>query len=254
MRNGNKISDKAFYYLMELFDSRTEYDVIELIRHSDIYYAFARFPLNNMPLDAYKIEMKVEPEVYKKFHGHIEFMTEGISNKLEIILEKRISQIKAYPDLDKYHFINNRLEPIVTQWQMINDLQTRLIDQLKVAEDGLAFQNIGNSSRAILQQLSSIVFDPLVHKASSPSIDLSEGKFKNRLHTVIKTEFSESSQKEMREFGESIVTTAEKSIDLANKLTHDLKAERFVAETCVISVISIVSYISSIFYNKQNKQ
>ncbi len=77
-------------------------------------------------------------------------------------------------------------------------------------------------------------------------MDNSESKFKNRLHSFIKTELSGQPNKELRQFSESAITTVQKTIDLTNNLTHKKKADRFLSEYCVIATISTISLIKMI--------
>jgi len=52
--------------------------------------------------------------------------------------------------------------------------------------------------------------------------------------------------KELLDYCESVITTTEKSIDLANKLTHYLNASSMMAEFCVISTVTAISIIKLI--------
>lgn len=142
--------------------------------------------------------------------------------------------------------MQGRIVPINTPWQDINSGQNHLLSLLRTAKETIDFQNIGNSARTLLQKLSNILFKPEIHIPEESGIDVSEGKFKNRLHTYIKAELGGKNNKEMRDYAVSLVTTAEKSIDLANKLTHDLNANSLMAESCVISALSVIGLIKSI--------
>lgn len=156
------------------------------------------------------------------------------------------------PDLSKFQLLRNNYIPVYTPWEEINNLQNRLIQQLRSSSETIDFQNIGNTARTILQKVSTIVFDPSKHIADTPDkkIDLSEGKFKNRLHTYIKVELGGESNKELRDFAISIIDAAEKSVDISNKLTHDLNAKQLLAEASVISTITAVGMIKLIDEHK----
>jgi hypothetical protein len=85
------------------------------------------------------------------------------------------------------------------------------------------------------------VFDEKKHIADG--VDLSADKYKNRLHTYIKTELQGSENKDFRHFSEAIIASCEKAIDLSNTLTHDLKATAFMAESSAIGVLTTINVI-----------
>jgi hypothetical protein len=243
MRDSDKLDEKIYQYLIHLFDTSTSYDIHEFLINSEIFY---KGDWRTSHSDAKELIIKTDPEIYKKYQGYVDRFADSIAKKLSSFSKMFITHVEVFPSLERFQFLSNRIIPILTPWEEINDLQNRLLDQLRTAKETQEFQNIGNSSRTILQKLSNIVYDPSKHKALDPNIDLSAGKFKNRLHSVIKSEIADKEIRELRDYGESIVTTAEKSIDLANKLTHDLNAVRMMAESCVISVVSVISFLNLI--------
>jgi len=76
--------------------------------------------------------------------------------------------------------------------------------------------------------------------------DYSSGSDGYALRILVDPEIFKKYHGHLREYAISMVSTAEKSVDLANKLTHDLKAGLFMAESCVISTITVVSLIKVI--------
>lgn len=235
-----RLNDKLYHYLLDLFDTRTTYDIHEFLTHSVIYIE-----------DNYSIAIKdgkimhivVDPVIYKKYQGLLHQFKPSIRQKFMEFSHRIITKVEVYPDLNKFQILQNAIVPIITPWEEINKKQDHLINLLKTAKETIDYQNVGNAARTLLQKLADIVFKADKHKSDTPDIDLSEGRFKNRLHTYIKSELGGKENKELRDFAISAITTAEKSVDLANKLTHDLNADSLLAETCTISVITVVSII-----------
>lgn len=236
-----KISEKLYQFLVHLFDTRTTYDIHEFLLHSEIH---VQIDFNSKLLTPGDMHIIVDPEIYKKYNGSLNSFKSEIGSKYREFAHMTITGVQVYPNLNKFQILNNRITPVVTPWEEINSLQAHLIDQLRTAEKTIDFQNIGNTSRTLLQKVANHVFDPLKHIAPD-AIDLGEAKFKNRLHTYIKTELANSKQ-ELRDYAISVITTAEKSVDLANTLTHDLKANLMMAESCVISVVTVISLVKMI--------
>ena len=244
MDENYKLDEKLYQYLIHLFDSTDTKIIHEFLIHSELFisddwtYGIKR--------GLYVLTIKVDPEIYKVNQKYIKQFSDTVASKLMSFTGLSITKIETTPDLDKFQILNNRITPIVTPWEDINKEQNNLINQLRTAVKTQDFQNIGNSSRTTLQKLANIVFDPLRHIPPNETINVSNGKYKNQLHTFIKSELNEGKFKELREYAESVVTTAEKSVDLANKLTHDLNAEKLMAESCVLSVISVIGIVKMI--------
>ncbi len=72
------------------------------------------------------------------------------------------------------------------------------------------------------------------------------GYFKNQLHTYIDTVLSGDSNREFRKLAKSSIEFVEDSIDVMNKTTHKLDAEKHLAEVCVIGTISAISIVKLI--------
>ncbi|MFP8487635.1 hypothetical protein ACKGJO_00910 [Gracilimonas sp. Q87] len=243
MNKDTKLNEKLYQYLAHLFDTKTTYDVHEFLIHSEIHI---ERDYSSSFRNAKKLGLIVDPEIYKKYQGKLNQFKDMISAKFDEFSNSYITNVKIFPNLNKFQILNNRITPINTPWEEVNSDQNILLNQLRTASENVDYQNIGNTSRTLLQKVSNIVFDLEKHKAHDKSIDLSEGKFKNRLHTYIKTELGGSSNKELRDYSVSVITTAEKSVDLANKLTHDINANLMMAESCVISTITAISIIKLI--------
>lgn len=237
------LSEKLFQYLIHLFDTSTTYDIHEFLTHSKVHI---KPDYSSSFADAHGFIIIVDPEIYKKYQGYLKQFKGSISSKFYQFTQTPITKVDIYPDLSKFQILENRIVPINTPWQEINSRQSHLLNLLRTAKETVDFQNIGNTSRTLLQKIASTVFDPAKHIAEEKDIDLGEAKFKNRLHTYIKVELGGKENKELRDYAVSVVTTAEKSIDLANKLTHDLNANSLMAESCVISTITVISIIKLI--------
>ena len=235
-----KLPEKIYQYLLHFYDAPDTSFIHDFVVHCDMYTSP---DYGSSFSGAQRLFVIVHPDVYKKHSSILKNLEKIIWNKLEEISDICITAIKIYPDLNKFQILKNNYTPIVTPWEEINNGQNHLIDLLRTAKETVDFQNIGNTSRTLLQNISNIVFDKARHVSDIPNIDLSEGKFKNRLHTYIKCEMGGQENKEIRDFAISVITTAEKAIDLANKLTHDLKANSMLGESCVISTIAAVSIV-----------
>lgn len=237
-----RLESKIYHYLVDLFETDTTCDIHEFLLHSVIYIEDG---YNFVSRDGEILHVIVDPELYKKHHQSLHLFKTSILIKYSEFTHRRTIGVKVYPDLSKFQILQNAINPILTPWEEINNVQIHMINLLKSATNSIDYQNVGNAGRTILQKLSNIVFIPAKHLPEA-LIDLSEGKFKNRLHTYIKCELSGSINKELREFSIAAITTAEKSVDLANKLTHDLNANPLLAEVCTISVVTVVNIIKLI--------
>lgn len=234
------IDEKHYAYLIHLLESNKE--LCEIVRHSKIFVSLQNTSLFNVKP---ALDLLIDPEVFKKYFGAMAHVKKEIARIYGEITGIRIGLVKATPELSKFQILQNNIVPVFTPWQKINIEQNQLLEDLRVASTSADYQNIGNRSRIILQQLAEIVFDPHRHTAP-PEVDLNKNMFKNRLHTYIKVELGDSQSDELRKFVLAVVDTAEKSIDLTNKVTHDLKANGFFGESCVISVVTTIDLIKRI--------
>lgn len=248
----NKLLDYREYekediqYLIYFFDKDGSESIHEFISHSEFYYAPNIFSAKG---NERLLSIVSEPEICKKYYHQFDSFKTQIKNMLLEFTGVSIGKINIKPNLKNFQISANRYVPVLTPWQEINNTQSTMLEQFRKASESIDYQNIGNTCRTIMQKISNIVFDPQKHIAP-PSIDVSEGKFKNRLHTYIKTELGGHSHKDVRVYSLSVIDTAEKAIDLANTLTHSLNADSFIAESCVISTISSINIIRIIEKNK----
>lgn len=195
--------------------------------------------------NSYDLNISIEPNVLINRFDFIEDAKSSIKNDIQVISNIGIQNIDIKPNYDRFQIINSAIQPILTDWEEINELQSELIQNLKRAKNDVDARNIGNSCRILLDKLTSYIFDNKRHIAPK-EVNLGGDKFKNRLHTYIKNELSGKSNKELRLFSESAVSIAERTIDLSNNVTHNKKADKFLAEYCSIATIGVISLIKMI--------
>ncbi|HVS91942.1 MAG TPA: hypothetical protein VHE59_07935 [Mucilaginibacter sp.] len=242
--------DKIIHVLKELY--ATNYDRKEI---ADIinFGEFKFTPHRNQHVfpNAFNLIIYTDHKVVIKQYNILDYIGKTIKddiNNLSLIL---VDKIKITPNYDKIEISNAEIRPVYTQWETINKGQLQLIEQLTQITTSIDLQNIGNSCRSILQQLANNVYDENKHKPTDPKVDVSEGKFKNRLHAFIKTELSGDSNKVLRDFALSAIKMVEDAVDLANTLTHKLNANKTFAEVCIIGTIGTISIIKLVDENKK---
>ncbi len=167
-------------------------------------------------------------------------------DKIEDVIIQHYKSLEERSLSDDYFDYYDQIYIVHTPWKEINKLQNKLFELLKISNDSIDFQNIGNTARTIMLNISEEVFDAQKHKPQKAGIDLSKDKFKNRLHTYIDSVLSGTSNREFRQLAEVSIEYVEKSIDLMNKTTHKTDAEKHLAEVCVIGTISAVNIIKLI--------
>lgn len=236
----------TFQYLIYLLDNEDTQNIHDFLIHSEMLYALDMFSVNR---NDRKLKIISDPDIFKKYYSQFNELKQVIKKKIFDISSVNITTIKIEPNLKKFQISENRYVPVLTPWEEINNAQNNMLEQFRKASESIDYQNIGNTCRTIMQKISNIVFDLQKHIAPS-NIDVSEGKFKNRLHTYIKTELGGRDNEEIRDYSLSIINTAEKAIDLANTLTHSLNADSFISESCVVSTISAINIVRIIEKNK----
>jgi hypothetical protein len=97
-----------------------------------------------------------------------------------------------------------------------------------------------------MDKLARVVFKKEIHKPQDPKIEVHNGKFKNQFQAYFSFELKGSTNKELRTFAKTAIEFVEKSIDLMNKTTHLISAERHYAEVCVTSTLGIISLVKAI--------
>jgi hypothetical protein len=235
----DRLPDKEYQFLVHLFDKDGTRVIHEFLVHSDIYIYES---LDQNYRRAFILGIIVHPEIYKKNIDNLENISGAIEHRLEEYSGRPIMHTKIHPNLKKFQILKNTYVPVNTPWADINQDQIHLLELLRSSSKTIDYQNIGNASRTLLQKLANHVFNPDKHIAPQ-GIDVGAAMFKNRLHTYIRTELGGSDNKQLRDFALSVISTAESSVDLANKLTHDLNADSMLAECCVISTMTAISII-----------
>ncbi len=238
--------DKIIYLLKELY-KKSDYQLfVDLLTFSDI-----RFEENSKQTKkVFNVRISTVPEVYLKYYETIDAIAKSIKSNIEKISELKIDKIIILPDYNKIEIINSEIRPVFTPWDEINTEQSKLISLLKTSSDSIDLQNIGNTSRRILKKIANIVFMPEKHTPNEKHFDVNPEKFKNQLHSYIKTELAGNKNKELRQFAEAAINIVEKAIDLANTLTHKSEPVKIIAEVCVIGTISAISIIKFVDKNK----
>ncbi len=237
--------DDVFQYLIYLLDNEGTEIIHDFIIHSEMYYAFDISQLN----EARILKIVSDPDIYKKYYCRLDEIGKVIKDKLFDVNRTVISLVRIEPNLKKFRMLDNRYVPVLTPWEEINKAQNIMLEQFREASESIDYQNIGNTCRTIMQKVSNIVFIPQKHTDTGGK-GVSEGDFKNRLHTYIKTELGGHDNERIRAFSLSIIDYAEKAVNIANGLTHSLNADSFIAESCVISTISLINIIRIIEKNK----
>ncbi len=227
--------------MLSLLSGYDKKDIKEFLAHGELSIILKDF-YTPTRVTRKILKISVDPYIYRKYHTMVPYFTKDIGKLFSEVTQVILYKEKAMPDLEKFHILQNDIITVITPWEEINKSQEDLLRLLRTSSNTLEYQNVGNSSRAIMQKLSDIIFDPNKHIAQG--IDLSQGKFKNRLHTYITIELGNSQQEELRKYIEAIISATEKGIDLMNKVTHDLNTNSFYAESCVIGVVTSIGLIN----------
>lgn len=237
----DRIDEKEYQYLLKLMSVHDKKMIYDFVKGSEMYMTNPRRKVNGQYRYDNVLLVKSDPEIFHKYYPLIDHFKSEIFKMYNEIAGGRIYDVTLKPELSKFQILHNSIIPVVTPWEEINNLQNALLKDLRTTSTLADFNNIGNSSRMIMQLLSNTVFDPFKHKAEG--VDLKEDKFKNRLHTYIKIELESHQQEKLRKYIDSIIETTEKGIDLMNKVTHDSRADNFYAESCVIGVVTTIGLI-----------
>lgn len=239
--------EKLKYLASEICKNKKDFACVDIIENSEFIHSTygKRY---NWEASRYNVLFKVNPSVFIKYVDQIDRISGIIGHYMNISSNNdilRIDSVKVEPDYEKISILNSEISIIQTPWEEINSLQKKIICDTKVANTSIDFQNIGNVSRTIMDKLARLVFNPDIH-ISPKTIDVSNGKFKNQLHTYILFTLKGQQNKEMRQFSESAIDFMEKAIDLMNQTTHKLDVQQHFAEVCVISTISVINLIKTI--------
>jgi len=235
---------KIIYILKNLYQKTHGKEILlEIINFSE--FEFQRHPNHTLPLEwnVYNLVLHLQHEVFIKHYNLLELQAKLIESDIEKLSTLKIGETKFLPDYEKFQIIDSFVKPIYTEWDEINKAQIKLIELLEYSNDSFDFQSIGNISRTIIQKLSSIVYDEKKHVITKKDLKLSKDKYKNHLLAYIQTELAGESNKELRDFAQSLINTVLDAVDLANTVTHKIKGERIFAEVCVLGTINSINII-----------
>lgn len=196
--------------------------------------------------EIYKLTIYTSPNVFYEYFDFKYGLQKEVQSRINRSTEYFIDSVDLIIDLNKLEVNHINVVVVQTQWEEINELQNKLVESLKTSVDSVDYQNIGNTSRTILDKLAREVFNKEKHLPANPLIELHNGKFKNQLNTYIATELAGKANKELRRIVESSINLVSDSIDGMNKTTHKLDADKRFAEICVISTISVINLIKTI--------
>ena len=235
---------KEIYLLREIYIGNDEENIVEIINNSQIGYA--QHWSQSISSLAYSFEFNLTPILYAKNFKFIKSISNNLKTVLNQISQSEIESVVIQPNYEKIEIFNSEISTIVTIWEEINQLQNKLIEDMKKSNQEIDYQNIGNTCRTIMDKLARTVFDSNTHKPEKKEVDLSNGKFKNQFHTYIAFKLKGSPNQELRQFSLSSIEFTEKAIDLMNQTVHKLDVKKHFAEVCVISTISVISLIKAI--------
>lgn len=243
MING-EISIKIQHALKEIAKSKGETIHIEIVDNSNFFFNedLAYPHLDNI----YNLKVYTSPYVFYKYFDYKTSIQKEIKSRITRSTDYIIETVEWILDLEKLEVKNIEVEVVKTKWKEINELQTKLIELLTNSVDSMDYQNIGNTSRTIMDKLAREVFDKEKHFSEDKSVELQNGKFKNQLSTYLANELAGKPNKELRKIGQSSIDFVSDSIDLMNKTTHKLGADKRFAELCVMSTVSVINLIKII--------
>jgi hypothetical protein len=238
------MKEKIKFIMSEISQKNNEIDLQEVIENSDFIFK-DHWNQSTFP-NAYDLQLNLSPEIFTNHNKKIIFFAAILKQRINDSSPFIIDDLKILPNYEKIVIHNSEISIVITDWEEINDFQKKLIEDIKKSNHSIDYQNIGNSSRTIMDKLARIVFDSKIHKAENPEIELHNGKFKNQLNTYITYVLKGKKNKELRQFSVTAIDFTEKAIDLMNTTTHKLDTEKHFAEVCVISTISVISLIKAI--------
>lgn len=247
-------NEKIKYLLKQIADKNEQYKVSEILSHSRFEYKFKpgggllnprKFEGKIASSAVYDLKIYVTPNIFGDHYQLLNMIERDIRNSINNSSGILVDNLKIVADLEKLEVNEIEVTPIETEWEQINSLQKKLIGSIDLSKDSVDFQNIGNTSRTIMDKLSRLVFDSDKH-IPEDNIDTRNGKYKNQLRTYIKYELGGSENKEFRKLANSAVDLVCSSIDIMNTTTHKLNAEKKFAELCVICTLSVVNIVNII--------
>ncbi len=243
----NTLVTKIIHLLRDMSSNKNEMDLIEVIDFSE--FEFVPHWNKSYPGNLYNLKVHVHPSIFTKHIDQKGKFETSFGYRIRSIIDEdlfELAEVTLLPNIEKLEVSSFKISAIMTKWEEIDSQQAKLIEKLKQSSDSLDFQGIGNISRTILQNLANYVFDETVHIPADTARDLSKGKFKNQLTAYIEYNLSGRKNKKLRKFATSAIALVGDSIDLMNKTTHDLSAEKQFAEMCVHSTLSTIQIIKTI--------
>jgi len=246
----DEISIKIQYALKQIAKAKGESIHIEIVDNSSFVFkeSLAYPHLNNI----YNLKVYTSPIVFYKYFDFKTSIQREIKSRITKSTDYTIDSVEWVLDLEKLEVKNIEVEIVKTEWEEINELQEKLIESLTKSVDSIDYQNIGNTSRTIMDKLAREVFDKEKHFSADKSIELQNGKFKNQLSTFLANELAGKPNKELRKIGQSSIDFVSDSIDLMNKTTHKLDVDKRFAELCVLSTVSVINLIKIISEIKES--
>lgn len=239
--------EKIKFVVKEILKEKKILTALNILENSELNYKQISSKQVNQPAN-FELLFDLKPTLYVKLIDRLDNLSDIILfyfQKVSDNSEINITRIIIKPDYKKINILSSNISIVETPWSDVNNLQNEIIEKIKSSNTILDFQNIGNSSRTIMDKLARIVYDPDKHKAPQ-NIKVNNGNFKNQLHTYIKANVGGEQNKEFRRFSLNAINFTESSIDLMNQTTHKLDVQKHFAEVCVISTISVISLIKAI--------
>lgn len=245
MKEENQLIQKVKYILSKISTQKDENYMIEIINHSffelENYWIYRGFSTD------YKLKIFLTADIYSKYYDLKKDIINIIKLRINDSTQLSIISIEILPDYDKLELVSSEVKPIYTKWEEINLNQNKLIESLQRSNESLDYQNVGNIARTLMDKLARKVFNSSIHIPEDKSIILVDGKYKNPLNTYIASELKGKSNKGLRKLAQSSIEFVSDAIDLMNATTHKLNAEKHLAELCVISTISAISIIKTVY-------
>jgi len=241
-------SNKLRFLLIEYYDSFDENKwIVKILRASKFHAHITHH--RNYSIQALDLKILVEASLFVSYFESMETLSKMLHKIVNQFTREQIVDVKLEPDYDSFEVSDSEIRPIKTKWAEINAFQVKLVDQLRRSDESIDFQNIGNTARHTLVKLSDEVYIDEKHNPRDSKIIINDGAYKNKLHSYIKSELVGTSNDELRKFAIASIDLMEKSIDLANKLTHKDEAQRAYAEVCIIGTIGVIAIIKSVDNN-----
>lgn len=235
---------KLKHILKEIALAKGESLHIEVINNSRFVFS-EHLGLQHLS-NVYNLKIYTIPTTFYKYFDLKDMFQKEIKNRINKSTNYIIENVDWILDINKLEVNQIDVVLVKTEWEEINELQKKLIDTLRISNDSIDYQNIGNTSRSIMDKLAREVFDKEKHIPKDQSIEIHNGKFKNQLNTFVASKLAGKSNKELRKIAESCINLVSDSIDVMNKTTHKLDADKRFAELCVISTISVINTIKII--------